>query len=384
MKNMEGNIIQGQTGFSWTVFFFHFWPMVFRRDWKWASISFAVWLAPLIAWIWNFMNIFGVLMNELPDGWYNQPEQMEYAMFDAVMGSGLPTGFIYSSLLFYLFLGYFVFMAFTYNKRHLKRLLHNGYEPASEVDAQILEAKLTSKAPEIQEGKGFLPHVNFSRAKGVWALVLFFFAGQLVFPLIFLPLLVALGVSEEASWMSWLQFLVSGTNTVIFLFMFGKHFVEEWRRVGSKLKLLGGIVVGYIAVVMASAIGGLLVQLIYPGADDMALNQQLIESMIFAHPVLWAFSIIIFAIVTEEVVFRLVMMKWMDRWPWVSILVSSLIFGLLHVIMGDFHFLIVYMLMSVPMGIAYYKTRNIWYPIGIHLLNNLMSYLIIMLLPHIL
>ena len=35
-----GAIKQAPVGFSWTVFFFGFFPPIFRGDWKWAAIIF--------------------------------------------------------------------------------------------------------------------------------------------------------------------------------------------------------------------------------------------------------------------------------------------------------------------------------------------------------
>jgi hypothetical protein len=86
LKNERtGQVRQRKLGFSWTTFFFGFFPALFRGDWKWALIIFAVGLVTL----------------------------------------GLST---------------LVFM-FIYNKLHIRDLLENGYEPADEFSANALRSK---------------------------------------------------------------------------------------------------------------------------------------------------------------------------------------------------------------------------------------------------
>ena len=76
---------QRKLGFSWTTFFFGFWPAIFRADWKWGLIQFAL----------------GIVTLGL---------------------SGL------------------VFM-FIYNKLHIKDLLTNGFIPSDEFSTRALQNK---------------------------------------------------------------------------------------------------------------------------------------------------------------------------------------------------------------------------------------------------
>lgn len=87
-----------KVGFSWTTFFFGFFPALFRGDLKWAAIMFIISL---------FLGVF-------------------------TLGIGAwVSGLVFS---------------FVYNKIYIKELIEKGYEPADEqaknalVDGQILTA----------------------------------------------------------------------------------------------------------------------------------------------------------------------------------------------------------------------------------------------------
>lgn len=90
-----GQVKQVKVGFSWTVFFFGFFPALFRGDIKWALIIF-------------FVNILTVDLSNI------------------------------------------VFM-FIYNRIYINGLLEKGYIPASETDSQILISKNFIASPIYQD-----------------------------------------------------------------------------------------------------------------------------------------------------------------------------------------------------------------------------------------
>jgi membrane protease YdiL (CAAX protease family) len=53
--------------------------------------------------------------------------------------------------------------------------------------------------------------------------------------------------------------------------------------------------------------------------------------------------------------------------PWLAILTTAVVFGLLH---GTFFKLLPIFTLGVVLGVVYYITRNLWYCIIIHFLNN--------------
>ena len=97
LTNELGQIKQAPLGFSWTTFFFGFFVPVFRQDWKWAGIMFGASLAA------------GVIANQL-----NVP---------------------------YISFGLNIVWGLLYNKLHVKELLEKGWQPATDLDAELIRTK---------------------------------------------------------------------------------------------------------------------------------------------------------------------------------------------------------------------------------------------------
>src|SRR5688500_5816517 len=77
--------------------------------------------------------------------------------------------------------------------------------------------------------------------------------------------------------------------------------------------------------------------------------------------------------VGEELFFRGALQKTLLRWnrkPWLSILLSSMVFALLH---GTFFKILPIFCLGLMLGTVYYVTSNIWYNIIIHFLNNALA-----------
>ena len=141
---------------------------------------------------------------------------------------------------------------------------------------------------------------------------------------------------------------------------FGVAFYERWHRdlltgVAVALAMLGALLVGSLAI------AGLYIR--WTGADG-------------AYGA-WAATvgILLFSAASEELMFRgypmQVLMKGMGAWP--AMLVMSALFGILHMfnpgasILSTFNTIIA----GVMLSLAYFKTRSLWLPYGIHVMWNL-------------
>lgn len=182
------------------------------------------------------------------------------------------------------------------------------------------------------------------------------------------------------------EFITVMANLVSYVFLlivvvvlFKEDLVTDFKRIQSTKKYLAGIFIGWGILYIGLIFSNILLLYVFK-ANDNSVNQQVIEDIMKIYPVLMAFTTVGLAPICEEVVFRLTIMKQFKKYRWVGLLVSSLLFGLIHVISaGDFLYSIPYIIMGLALGYSYYKHDNIWYPIGVHLLQNLFSTVILLL-----
>ena len=116
-NNNTGEIKSAPVGFSWTVLFFGFIPMLFRSDWKWAVIVVVIYIVS-----------YGVVSQFAP-----QPEGVA----------------LWCSLVF----------GFIYNKLHIKDLVSKGYHAVSVDKGELGDviAKLGIDIPTQSSGKPQTP-----------------------------------------------------------------------------------------------------------------------------------------------------------------------------------------------------------------------------------
>lgn len=158
-------------------------------------------------------------------------------------------------------------------------------------------------------------------------------------------------------------------------------FVPFWKNVlvqfkENKKQYLKDIALGFGALIAAS----ILMNVIYTalGITDTSANQeqlnQLLEGGWFAQMSLVLFAVFL-APMVEEMVFRMAMfkhlMKFPNMKPWLIIVISSFIFGFIHV-MGAFDLeqIFYYAGLGAVLGVMYYKSKNIIVPTVIHMLLN--------------
>ena len=127
----------------------------------------------------------------------------------------------------------------------------------------------------------------------------------------------------------------------------------------------------------------IVVQFFLP--NDPSVNQQTATDLTLTQPLFSFFATVIFAPLTEELIFRGMLARYLfpkqdsSKQTLIFLLVSSALFALIH-FPGDVQQFFVYFSLGFSLGLAYISRKGLVYSISLHALNNLVSFLMILML----
>ena len=118
--------------------------------------------------------------------------------------------------------------------------------------------------------------------------------------------------------------------------------------------------------------------------EDPSVSQQIVSQLTVEQPAFGFFMVVVFAPLTEELIFRGMLARYLfpkqDKSKQVLfLLVSSVLFALIH-FPGDLQQFLVYSSLGFSLGLAYISRKGLVYSISLHALNNLVSFLMILML----
>ena len=226
---------------------------------------------------------------------------------------------------------------------------------------------------QLQQGySGLLLAIGFS--------VLYF----LVIPLILVEILkLVVGPISEAQlgfYTILIQVIAGGVFLlVVIVALPWMKWFPSWKKPGIQWDR---IVRYFFIMLMFNLLWAVLYELL--GITSTSGNQELIGSLVMDSPVLMGIAIVLLAPLIEEILFRYFIFGFFSRYKvWIAVLVSSLAFGLIHVIDGfadNWMFTFQYATMGAVMAWSYIHHKRLAYPIALHGLNNLFSYVIMLIL----
>ena len=119
--------------------------------------------------------------------------------------------------------------------------------------------------------------------------------------------------------------------------------------------------------------------------NDPSVSQKMVEELTHNQPLFSFFMVVIFAPLTEELTFRGMLARFVFpqqdniKQTALFLLVSTVLFALAHFPTSPQQFL-VYSALGLSMGLAYINKGGLAYSMGLHALNNLISFVMIMML----
>lgn len=139
------------------------------------------------------------------------------------------------------------------------------------------------------------------------------------------------------------------------------------------------IFIGFILLYAAMIFANIIMEIL--GVTQTSNNEMIIRSLFSSNPInlglLFLMTVVTVPIV-EEVVFRKALFGLIEPKTnhIVAIILSGAIFAFMH-IQGDYIQMIPYTAMGIVLGYSYWKSgRNIYVSIGVHMLNNFVSWLL--------
>lgn len=183
-----------------------------------------------------------------------------------------------------------------------------------------------------------------------------------------------------------LSFAQALIGAFLFLVIDKEAFKQNWQDFKKEPgKYIGQIVTGFLIVFGALLIATYILDLL--GVSGTSENEETIRSYFtkdMGQLIILFLLLCILTPVVEEVIFRKVVYNFFEPRTGhiVAIIGTGVIFGLMHVITyGDFIQSIPYILMGISFGYIYYRSnKNIYVTIGVHFLNNFMTFAIYILM----
>ncbi|MBN2540808.1 MAG: CPBP family intramembrane metalloprotease [Bacilli bacterium] len=196
------------------------------------------------------------------------------------------------------------------------------------------------------------------------------------------------GFDEGGMFYTVIGLLPIAVSGALFLFIDWQAFKYDAKRFRKNFwNHIGTIAFGFGIVWIALIVSQMILTAL--GVDGTSQNELTIQNMFDANPlhlILLFLLLCVFTPITEEIVFRKVIYNFVEkRSNYVAaIIATGAIFGLMHVISyGDFIQSIPYIFMGLVFGFIYfYSKKNILVTMGVHFINNFITFSIYALMAY--
>jgi len=170
-----------------------------------------------------------------------------------------------------------------------------------------------------------------------------------------------------------ISILISLILPTIMFIVYRKELISDFKKIKDNYrKYIEISVLAYTIGIILMVISNLIIQVCF--SQGIAANEQGVRELLGSLPLYMAISACLIGPFEEEMIFRKIFKDFINNKA-LFIIISGLIFGLLHVVGVSSS--LVEMLYFIPYGILggtfaymYAKTDNIWVPIIVHVVHN--------------
>lgn len=165
----------------------------------------------------------------------------------------------------------------------------------------------------------------------------------------------------------------SVVTLVILLLIYRKDLIEDFKKFKENKQENIDIAFKYWLLGLFLMIAGnLFINIILKGGGPT--NEQAVQKMIKSLPYLMVLEAGLLAPIVEEIAFRKTV-KAITNNKFLFLLISSLLFGLAHVVNSsttwvEYAYLVPYAFLGLALALAYHKTDSIWTSIFMHIVHN--------------
>lgn len=161
------------------------------------------------------------------------------------------------------------------------------------------------------------------------------------------------------------------TSSLIFSFIYKDKLKNDLKNIRNDLNTKNIIII-VLFLVLSFISNIILVNLL----KQEASNQEIAVSVLTSFPLLGILAICLFGPFVEEIIYRLPYKK-----NWLSIIISTIVFTFAHISnfsLIQIPFFIPYLFLSISFSFAYFKNENIILSTTTHILNNLISVVLLL------
>ena len=212
--------------------------------------------------------------------------------------------------------------------------------------------------------------------------------------LIFVILYTVLFVFDGVKLLSYLMpsaianYLVYVVLALYGSFLFKDRLIQQWNEIRkAKRKFFFGVLTGGLFLILMTVVFKFVSEMLrqFLGLVGQGLNQSNIQSTFQEQPLLIAVFACVIGPLVEELFFRQLLLHHLQKSlsSWLSILLVGLVFALAHMhslALSEWVSAVGYLGGGLAFSIIYVKEKeNIYYPLVVHMLGNILSFIILII-----